>query len=374
MASRVVLHVGAPKSGTTYLQSILFASVDRLAEHGVLVPGEGVGDYARAARAVRNRTQGRGPAMQTWRSMLAQVRDHDGTAVLSGEWFCLTPADLVPRMLDQLAELGGAEEVHVVHTTRALTAVVPAAWQETVKLGGTQGLGEFAAGLEDDDADRWSWWALQADRVLARWSPPVPAARVHVVTVPPTRTDPQALLRRFAAACGFDPAWCDTEVAQPNESLGVEAAELLRRLSPALTERIDFDAAHWTDRYRWLRRYLGHELLVPAAGSRIAVDPDTAAAVGARSRAMADALHASGYDVIGSLEDLRTPPPEDAGGVTGRRHPGEVTDTDLLDLAVPLVADLLARLRSEVLDVEESTGSYRDLPAGESELERRESR
>ena len=372
MASRVVLHVGAPKSGTTYLQSILFASADRLAGHGVMIPGKGVGDYARAARAVRNRKQGNGPAMQTWRAMLEQVRDHDGLAVLSGEWFCLTPADLVPRLLDQVADLGGADEVHVVHTTRALEAVVPAAWQETLKLGETWSLGEFTESLADDDAERWSWWALQADRVLARWSPPVPAERTHVVTVPQTRDDPESLLRRFAGACGFDPAWCDTGAVQPNESLGVEAAELMRRLAPALEARIDFDAAHWTDRYRWLRRYLGHELLVPQPGSRIAMDPEAAAQVAARSDAMATALGEAGYDIIGALDDLRTPAPgaDGAAAPSGRRHPGEVTDADLLDVAVPLMADLLARLRSEVLDFEEQIGRHRDLPAGETEVER----
>lgn len=367
MASRVVLHVGAPKSGTTYLQSILFASAERLAEHGVLVPGRGVGDYARAARAVRNRRQGNGPAMQTWRAMLEQVRDHDGVAVLSGEWFCLTPADLVPRLLDQLADLGGVDDVHVVHTTRALEAVVPAAWQETLKLGETWSLAEFTESLDDDDADRWSWWALQADRVLARWSPPLPAERLHVVTVPQSREDPEALLRRFGEACGFDAAWCVTDATQPNESLGVEAAELLRRLAPALEQRIDFDAAHWTDRYRWLRRYLGHELLVPQPGARIAMDPAVSAAVAARSDAMASALAGAGYDVVGSLDDLRT---SGAPPAAGRRHPGEVTDGDLLSLAVPVMAELLGRLRSEVLAFEEAIDRHRDLPAGETELER----
>ena len=369
MASRVVLHVGAPKSGTTYLQSILFASADRLRDNGVLIPGRGPGDYARAARAVRNRRQGSGPAMRTWRGMLEEVRGHRGTAVLSSEWFCLTPADLVPRLLDQVAELGGAEEIHVVHTTRALSAVVPAAWQETLKLAAASTLDEFAAGLDDDDAERWSWWALQADRVLARWSPPMPAARVHVVTVPPTREDPYALLRRFAEACGFDPNWCAADAAIPNDSLGAEAAELLRRLGPLVESRIDFEAAPWTDRYRWLRRYLSHELLVTAPGSRIVLDPATREDVDRRSDRMAASLGEAGYDIVGDLDELRSP--RSAPAPAGGRHPADVEDGDLLDVALPLLADLLARLRSEVLAFEEAQDRRRDLPAGESGVDRR---
>lgn len=37
--SRVVyLHIGAPKTGTTYLQDRLTINAERLAEHNVLVP------------------------------------------------------------------------------------------------------------------------------------------------------------------------------------------------------------------------------------------------------------------------------------------------------------------------------------------------
>ncbi len=36
---RAFLHVGLPKTGTTYLQHILWGSKDRLREHGVLLPG-----------------------------------------------------------------------------------------------------------------------------------------------------------------------------------------------------------------------------------------------------------------------------------------------------------------------------------------------
>ena len=38
MAERVVLHIGAMKSGTTYIQDRLNANAEALARHGILVP------------------------------------------------------------------------------------------------------------------------------------------------------------------------------------------------------------------------------------------------------------------------------------------------------------------------------------------------
>ena len=39
MAERVFLHIGGPKCGTTYLQTVLWSNKPRLAEAGVLRPG-----------------------------------------------------------------------------------------------------------------------------------------------------------------------------------------------------------------------------------------------------------------------------------------------------------------------------------------------
>ena len=41
MARKVFLHVGLPKTGTTYLQSIVWANKTVLREQGVLLPGFG---------------------------------------------------------------------------------------------------------------------------------------------------------------------------------------------------------------------------------------------------------------------------------------------------------------------------------------------
>ena len=76
MAARVFLHVGAPKSGTTFLQTVLWDNRKRLADNGVLVPGRTLFDFNRAATAVRKvdaRHKGANSPGATWRRMLAET-------------------------------------------------------------------------------------------------------------------------------------------------------------------------------------------------------------------------------------------------------------------------------------------------------------
>lgn len=340
MAERIVLHIGAPKSGTTYLQTILWRNRAALRGSGVLVPGQSLGDYNRAAKALRIYRRGKGPAGAAWRRICEETAQWPGTVVLSSEWFCLVPEDLVARVVEELPDA----ELHVVFTARSFLGQVPAAWQETLKLGTGQSLDSFVDDLEND-GERWSWWAIDPAVALARWASVVPAERLHVVTVPPRGEDPDLLWKRFAGLCGVDPAIADTEVAQANESLGVEAAALLQRLGPLIHERIDFSELSWTEPYRWLRRYLGHELLVPLSGGRIALSDTQRAAVQARSERSVATLRSAGYPVTGDLDEL-------LGGNPAGTHPDDVTASEMLAVALPVAATLLAELRTQTLRAE----------------------
>ncbi len=53
MAERVYLHVGLPKTATTYLQTILWANRDVLEEQGVRLPGHSRRAHLWASRVVR---------------------------------------------------------------------------------------------------------------------------------------------------------------------------------------------------------------------------------------------------------------------------------------------------------------------------------
>jgi len=49
MATQVFLHIGLPKTGTTYLQSVLWGAKGALAKDGYLLPGKGHREHLWAA-------------------------------------------------------------------------------------------------------------------------------------------------------------------------------------------------------------------------------------------------------------------------------------------------------------------------------------
>lgn len=350
MAERIVLHIGAPKSGTTYLQTALWQSRAALKDAGVLVPGRKLVDYNRAAVAVRTPRRGEGPAARTWQRLVEETRRWPGVAVLSSEWFCLTTEELARRTVEEL----GQGNVQVVYTARAYASQVPAAWQEQLKLGAPQTLSQFVDEL-DAPGRRWSWWTLDPADALSRWDSWVGPDNVKVVTVPPRGSSPDLLLSRFAEAAGFDAGTCRSAVPVPNESLGVEAAELMRRVAPRVREEVDLEALHWTEQYRWLRRYLAHEVLVPRGGSRIGLSTADLERLEARAGATATRLRDRGYEVVGDLADLTGQGPAPDGV-----RPDEVTAEEMLAVAVPVIVQLLGRVREETLRAEQAEKALAD--------------
>lgn len=335
MADRVVLHIGTPKAGTTYLQTLLWANRRHLGEAGILLPGGRPFDHNQAATAVRSGE--RAPrATQTWQELLAQVEEHPGTALLSNEWFALAG----PRRAQEAIRRLEPAQVRLVVTARDLVSVVPAGWQETLKLGRGGSLADFVAGLERP-RERWSFWTLDPAWVLRRWARDLDPAQVHVVTVPPRPDEPDLLWRRFAAAAGVPDGVVDPDAgASANESLGVESARLLEVLGPRLRAAVDADDDMWSG-YRWLRRYLSHTLLVPRRGGRIGLSAEQFGVLRSRSRTAAAEIADRGYAVAGDLADLNAVDHDPA-----RRRPEDVPDREVLDLAGDLVADLLRDLRA----------------------------
>lgn len=334
MARRVFLHVGLPKTGTTYLQSIAWASKDALRKQGVLLPGFGPRQHLWASCVVREepRLERRHPdAKFAWERLLAESRKWPETVLITHEFFCGASAEQVARAVTDLGEA----EVHVVVTAREMIGLITARWQEWVKNGASGQVDSYPPTEEFDPQDEWGWSTLDLADVLARWGSAVPPERVHLITVPGSDEPRDELWRRFATVVGFDPAVGDTSASQPNESLGVAEVELLRRVNAHLT---GFNAP--VDRGRWIRGYLAQGKLVPRGGNRFWPSPSRVEVLRERGNRGLDEIAGRGYDVVGSLDSLRTPdelPP--------RRHPDSVSDGELVDIAAATIADMLHDVR-----------------------------
>ena len=204
---RVVLHVGLPKTGTTYLQAVLAHHRDALRETGVLYPFVRPQAMFLGAVEVRGSREKFGLTAEdvagTWQALCDRVLAHAGTSVISHEILGGAEPDEIAAALAPLAGI----EVDVVVTARDLGRQATAHWQEEVKLGDTRSFAE----LEHDqlradvpEGERPHFWHAQDyAAALRRWATAVPAERVHLVVGPPPGAAPEVLWQRFAEACGI---------------------------------------------------------------------------------------------------------------------------------------------------------------------------
>ncbi|HET7736822.1 MAG TPA: DUF6752 domain-containing protein [Nocardioidaceae bacterium] len=347
MTKTVYLHVGAPKSGTTYVQRVLEANRSVLADAGVLVVGDTHLDRIHAAMVVRQdpRLSNLGDqARSSWKRLAKQVRDWKGDkAVLSYELFAGADAEQVEKALKDLPGM----DVHVVITARDFGRAVPSAWQERLKFALTTRLEEWKPRPESaGPRAEWGWRTMDPAGVAKRWGRTLPAANVHVVTVPRDASSSDELWRRFATACGLDVPGLSLDVERVNESMGVVAAELLRRVNEKVTDPISNNREHAL----WLRDTLAHQVLVTLAKEPIGVTDAQFGEAEQRSAESIDAITAAGYDVQGDLDDLRASRADDA------RTPSQVTDAELLDAATSTIVKLLVLLRARSTEVEDGGG------------------
>lgn len=337
MAERVYLHIGAPKTGTTFLQEVLRKNRDPLASKGIWYVGERWTDHvhARLALIEHPRLNQLDPAARDgWRRAVDEVTDWPGhTAIMSHELFGSATAEQARRAIADLAPA----EVHLVFTTRNFVDQVVAVWQEQVKWGGTTPLSQWwpGPGTTGPHSD-WSWRTMDPVAVLGRWQGDLDRDHIHVVTVPKSTAAPHELWERFATACDIPADMCDLDVSRPNKSLGVVEAELLRRvnvkLGDAMSDRADIG--------RWVRGFLAHGLLVPRDGSRPVLPEQRVRELVERAADARARLTAAGYDVVGDLADIEGVADDRAG-----TPPDDVNAEALLEAATDTIASMLVTVR-----------------------------
>lgn len=336
MTERVYLHVGSPKSGTTYLQRVLRHNQETLARQGVLVAGRTHGDLVHAGFVVRDDPRlARLPerASRAWDRLVDEVRGFRGhTAIISYE---LLSAARRRQAAEAIESLDGCE-VHVVITCRDLGRAVPSAWQERLKFALTVPLDQWQPPPESKGPRaEWGWRTMDPASVALRWGPDLPPERVHIVTAPRRGAPPRELWDRFAEACSLQDVDVDLDVPPANESLGIAAAEVLRivneqDLGPIRGAR---------EQSRWLRDTLAHTVLAPLDDEPMGITDAQLAEAEQRARDAVATIRRSGWSVHGDLDDLRATRQEAA------RMPSEVPAEELLDIAVRAIVRLLLELR-----------------------------
>lgn len=339
MASQVYFHVGAPKTGTTFLQGVMRHNREALREQGVLYPGTTARDHLHASQVVREVTKHprRQDRVEAWDRLVGELAEWPGVGIISHEFFGMATEEQARVAIERLAPA----EVHIVLTARDYVRQFAADWQESLKMGLDLTLDDFLRRADRNRLPRpWGWNAHDIVATLERWGAAVPPERVHVVTVPQAGAPRDLLLRRFCSVVQVDPDALDLGAAFSNQSLGVVQAELLRRLKPHLSAPLD-DAP---ERHRWLRGYFAHDVLLAQGGDRFTLKPDQADVLTTRGRAAIDAVRAAGYTVVGDLDELLPAPPN-----PDLRHPSDVTESEVLESALVAMERMLKDVRTLTL-------------------------
>ncbi len=334
----VYLHIGLHKTGTTYLQNVLRANRQQLRAQRVDFPG-GPGEPVQAF-AVWD-LQGRRPRgaddariAGSWDALVGAV--HAGgypKALISEERLSLSTLKQVRHAVGSFPD----SEVHVVVTARDLGRVAVSAWQEEVKNDQTWTWQEFANAVKDPaklavSPARGFWLRQDLVTICETWESAIPPGRIHLVTVPQAGSSPAILLDRFASVVGFDPSALTEQPAWNNETVGVAATEVLRRVNERLEGRLNqrqYD--------RVIKLTVVRMLAQRTEPVRFTLPAEELPWVAARADEMITAMRQRRYGVVGDLDELR--PQSRAGG----RRPDDATDAELLDAALDGLALLAER-------------------------------
>jgi len=330
------VHIGAPKTGTTYLQDRLGRNAKNLAAHDVHIPtraplmSSGTFHF-RASLDLLGQDWGGQPghAQGAWDALVRRVRRARGTSIFSHE--ILAPA--APEPIARLKQdLGGDAEIHVVYSARDLARQAPAGWQESVKQGARWKFGRYLARVRGGR----SWFARAFDlpTVLSNWGNGMAPEHVHVVTVPhaaAVEADPDLLWHRFCRAFGIDPAWAPEESERVNTSLGSAETQVLR----ALNERIGRGGRTNPGYDALILGMLADETLGGRRSRPILLPPKFHDWARERGEEWVEWLDQSGVDVIGDPAELVPEPPAEGQKF---RHPDRVSSKAQLAAAIDALA------------------------------------
>ncbi|MEY2753959.1 MAG: hypothetical protein RJB65_317 [Actinomycetota bacterium] len=302
----VLLHPGAPKAATTAIQSCLAALRDRLWNDGLVYPGTELNHIAasRGALGMPNVPHEAAKDARKWANLQRTVGRHPGRAIVSSELLAVCNDQRATQVVEAL----GGDRVHVVITLRSLGAVVPSAWQESVKAGSREPFGRFVDDVLErqgeagtDPAGRF-WTVHQQARMVRHWAGAVGPERVTVVPLDPAR--PDDVFAAFEQLIGLPTGMLDPALAtHANRSLTWAEAEAVRSFNTLVDMPGEFQNVSEMLPPQVVS-ILVESRRPPADEERASLSPEAIERLLPLATEMTDEIRASGVRVLGDLDRL----------------------------------------------------------------------
>ena len=296
MTRRVILHVGAMKTGTSFVQSVLATHREALAAAGVAYPAGSPQAVLDLLKLPRQPQQNR----ERWQALTSGADD----LLVSMEFLSFATDRQVAAALEPFA----GDRVEVVVSVRDQLGAIPAQWQTFCRNLGTEAWPDYLRSIEPtflgrprkSRAYRTFHRAQGVPAFVRRWEEAPGVASVHVVTVPPSGSPPHVLWERFAAAAALPDVDVDLAAVHSNPSLGYGSCDFLRRANTHL-------ASVPPKLYRRGVRRLARGALVVRRGeeSRPVLDRGGVRLGLSINNEVRDFLEERGYPVFGDLADIR---------------------------------------------------------------------
>ena len=236
--SKVLIHIGGPKTGTTAIQTALAENRHALNGRGFLYPGTGKNQQAslfplKRIAGFQNFISG-DPSL--WGQLVDEVNQWEGVVLLSSEVLISVPTDVVNEIVDTI----GTSQIEILITGRSLHELVVSQWQEAIKAGDTISLREYAneiaRGPKNATDSSLIFW-LVADYVMPiqRWSQRLGIENIILQCVDIAK--PDATLRSFEQIAEIPSGLLGTSPQNPvNQSLTYAESELIRSCNQILLQ------------------------------------------------------------------------------------------------------------------------------------------
>lgn len=236
MARRLIVHAGFHKTGTTALQSSLYAAREHLSKAGFEYPVVGGKAHHKAIYSLMERGWGwedRGGNPHNpkkWPELLKKVRRARNTAIISSEFLCELSDDQVEKFKEDL----GISDTTVYFTLRPLLKIVPSAYQQHLKIGIRSDYEKWLHSILDvpgvSTITPSFWVRHQHATVLSRWIKFYGKDRIKLVIV--DESNPNFMYETFNRELNLGgPLLVQQQDKDSNRSLTLDEVALLRRVN-----------------------------------------------------------------------------------------------------------------------------------------------
>ncbi|MEM7507757.1 MAG: hypothetical protein AAF415_13530 [Pseudomonadota bacterium] len=225
----LVLHLGPHKTGTTYIQRILWRNRETLTGAGWLYP-----DFGRPGNSAGHHDLAKRPSGQPNKAAISELRALLGTSdqvILTSEQFSRWSPDALVTLADGL----GARQVSIVYYLRDPFDRFDSYWRERIKHAEHSSLPEvFAANFADPHRSP----LLNPLASLRRYARLDDRFTTRIICYDPIMQAKQDICAPlWHGVLGIEDAY-DVEFKRPNRSFSIEISEFLRTLLSVVDRRL----------------------------------------------------------------------------------------------------------------------------------------